>query len=125
MAQEGLELLYRKEYIGVSMARWTVEVIPAAEREIGALPDDLQAAFLHVAGMLEEFGPRQIGMPHVRPIRNKLWEMRLAGRGKTARAIYFAASGRRLVVVRVFVKKTEKTSRREIDLAERRMKEQD
>jgi hypothetical protein len=48
--------------------RWTIEVIPAAEREIDALPDDLQARFLHVAGLLEEAGPHRVGLPHVRPL---------------------------------------------------------
>ena len=107
------------------MARWTVEVIPAAERELKALPDDLQGKFLHVAGLLEEFGPARAGLPHVRPLGGKLWDMRLAGRDNVARAIYFAASDRRLVVVRLFVKKSQKTPRREIVLAARRMKEQD
>lgn len=41
--------------------------------------------------------------------------------GSLARC-YFAASGKRLVVVQAFVKKTEKTPGSEIDLAERRMK---
>jgi phage-related protein len=107
------------------MARWTVEVVPAAERELKALPDDLQGKFLHVAGLLEEFGPARVGLPHVRPLGGKLWEMRLAGRDNIARAMYFAAGGRRLVVVRVFVKKSQKTPHHEIALAERRMKEQD
>jgi phage-related protein len=107
------------------MPRWTVEVIPAAEREIDALPDDLQARFLHVAGLLEEAGPHRVGLPHVRSLGGKLWEMRLVGRNQIARAIYFAATGRRLVVVRVFVKKTEKTPHREIELARRRMEELD
>ena len=107
------------------MARWTIEVIPAAERELKGLPEDLQGRFLHVAGLLEEFGPAGVGVPHVRPLEAKLWEMRLAGRDIIGRAIYFAASGRRLIVVRVFVKKSQKTPRREIALAERRMKEQD
>jgi phage-related protein len=105
------------------MARWTVELAPAAERELDALPDDLQARFLHVAGLLEEFGPGRVRMPHVRPLGGKLWEMRLAGRGTIGRAIYFAAGGRRLVVVRLFMKKSQTTPRREIALAERRMRD--
>jgi phage-related protein len=48
----------------------------------------------------------------------------MAGRNSIARALYFASSGRRLVVVRVFVKKSQKTPRREVALAERRMEEQ-
>ena len=40
-----------------------------------------------------------------------------------SRAIYVTAKGRRVVVVRVFVKKTQKTPQREIDLALKRAKE--
>ena len=50
--------------------------------------------------------------------------MRLVGRKTIARAMHFAAGDRRLVVVRMFVKKSQKTPRRELALAERRMKEQ-
>jgi phage-related protein len=115
---------YQKGYINPDVVRWTVELIPAAERELQDLPDDLQARFVHVAEMLEELGPERVGMPHVRPLGRKLWEMRLVGRDNIARAVYFTASDRRLVVVRVFVKKSQKTPRRQIELAEQRMKEQ-
>ena len=62
------------------MPRWTVELIEAAEQELKSLPRDIQARFLHVAGLLEEGGPANVGMPHVRPVEGKLWEMRLRGR---------------------------------------------
>ena len=103
--------------------RWTVEVVEAAEHELVALPADLQAHFLHVAGMLEEAGPQKVGMPLVRHLERKLWEMRLKGKDGIARAIYFAVTGRRLVVVRFFVKKVQTTPRREIELALKRMSE--
>ena len=48
--------------------------------------------------------------------------MRLQGRGGISRALYVTATGRRVVIVRVFMKKTEKTPRREIDLALSRAK---
>lgn len=63
-----------------------------------------------------------VGMPYVRPIEAKLWEMRLKGKDGIARAIYFAASGRRIVVLTAFVKKTETTPRRIINVALRRMR---
>lgn len=103
------------------MSKWTVEVIPEAEKEISALADDLQARFLHVAEMLEELGPHRVSEPHVKKLRGKLWEMRMKGKDGIARAVYFAATGRRLIVVRAFVKKTRKTPNREIDLAMKRM----
>jgi phage-related protein len=49
--------------------------------------------------------------------------MRLKGRDGIARAIYVTASGRRVVVVRVFIKKTQRTPRREIELALKRAKD--
>ena len=49
--------------------------------------------------------------------------MRLAVRDGIARALYIAATGRRIVVVRVFVKKTRRMPRREIKVALRRARE--
>jgi phage-related protein len=47
----------------------------------------------------------------------------MKGRDGIARALYVTAVGRRAMVVRVFAKKTQKTPRREIELALRRAKE--
>jgi len=48
--------------------------------------------------------------------------MRLKGRSGASRALYVTAVGRRVVIVRIFVKKTEKAPRHEIDLALSRAK---
>ncbi len=42
-------------------------------------------------------------------LEGKLWELRLTGRDGIARALYVTAIRRRVVVVRAFVKKTQKT----------------
>lgn len=105
------------------MIRWTLEVVVPAEREIERLSDELQARFLHVAEMLVELGPARVGMPHVRHLDDKLWEMRLAGRDRIARALYVTVPPRRIVVLRVFVKKSQRTPRRELELAMRRAAE--
>ena len=47
----------------------------------------------------------------------------MKGKDGISRAIYVTATGQRVVVVRVFVKKTRKTPKREIDLALKRAKE--
>jgi phage-related protein len=44
----------------------------------------------------------------------------MTGRDGIARAIYVTATGRRVVVVRVFIKKTQKTPKHELELARRR-----
>jgi class 3 adenylate cyclase len=52
----------------------------------------------------------------------ELDRVRVKGKDGQSRAIYVTARGKRVVLVRVFVKKTEKTPRREIDLALERAK---
>src|SRR5215470_13410166 len=101
--------------------RWHLEITEEAEPELQSLPADMYAHFLRIGEMLEEFGPHQVRKPHVESLENKLWEIRMHGRDGIARAIYFAAQGQRLIVVRAFVKKTEKTPRREIEIAYTRM----
>ncbi len=81
----------------------------------------MQARLLRVADMLETFGPQRVGMPHVRPLEDKLWEMRAKGRDGIARAVYFAQHGRTLTVLHVFVKKTQTTPRAAIEIARKRL----
>ena len=99
------------------MNAWTVKVIAQAEAELQALPADMRARFLHIAELLETFGPQQVGLPHVRPLESKLWEMRMRGRDGIARAVYAAVRGRTLLVLHVFVKKTQTTPRAAIETA--------
>lgn len=73
---------------------WTVDLCPEAEVELLAMPADIRARFLHVAELLESFGPQQVGMPHVRHLDGKLWEMRLRGCDGIARGVYGAAVDR-------------------------------
>ena len=101
---------------------WTVTVIPEAEAELLALPADMQTRFLHIAELLESFGPQKVGMPHIRPLEGKLWEMRMTGRDGIARAVYVARSGQRITVLHVFAKKTQKTPRQAIETAQARMR---
>ena len=83
----------------------------------------LKARFLHVCELLETFGPSQVGLPHVRFLVEKLWEIRLRGKSGIARAIYVTASDKRIVVVHAFVRKTQKTPTAAIEIALTRAKE--
>jgi phage-related protein len=86
------------------------------------LPADMRARFLHIAELLEELGPHNVGMPHVRHLEDKLWEMRMTGRDGIARAVYVAHSGKRLTVLHVFTKKTQKTARKNMVIAHDRLR---
>ena len=103
---------------------WQVEILnETVAAEIAALPADMQARFVRLAERIASVGLESLSAPHVKYLEGKLWELRLTGRDGIARALYVTAVGRRVVVVRAFVKKTQQTPRAEIELALRRAKE--
>ncbi len=103
---------------------WVVQLLDReVEAALSALPLDIRASFERIVGLIQAHGLERVREPYVKHLEGPLWEMRMKGRDGIARAVYVAASGRRVVVVHVFVKKTQKTPRREIEIALRRAKE--
>ena len=103
---------------------WTVETLDArVDAEIEGLPADMRAYLQRIMGLIEAYGLEQVHEPYVKHLEGRLWEMRLRGRAGISRAVYVTAIGKRVVIVRAFVKKTHKTPRRELDLARERAKE--
>ena len=84
---------------------------------------DIRASFLRIVRLIETEGVHKVREPYVKHLEGPLWEMRMKGRDGIARAAYVTATGRRVVVVHVFGKKTQRTPRREIELALKRAKE--
>ena len=97
---------------------WTVETLnETVDAEVEVLPEDMRARLARIALLIEQKGLERVGEPHVKHIEGRLWEMRMTGKSGISRAIYVTAVSQRVVILRVFIKKTEKTPRREIDLA--------
>ena len=100
---------------------WTVEILnDEVAGELDALPTDMRAKLEHIVRLIGAFGLEHVREPHVKHLEGRLWEMRLTGRDGIARALYLTATGKRVVIVRAFRKKTQKTPRREIELALKR-----
>jgi phage-related protein len=103
---------------------WSVEFLnEALQSKLDSLPKDVIASFLRIVRLIELGGPQNVHEPYVKHLDGPIWEMRLKGRDGIARAAYVTAHARRVVIVHVFQKKTQKTPRREIELALRRAKE--
>ena len=92
------------------------------ESEILAMPAGFVARFLHYAERMETYGP-DLGMPHTRAMGEGLFELRIKAAEGIARVFYCTVVNRRIVMLHHFVKKTDKTPRRELATALRRMKE--
>lgn len=106
------------------MSTWSVETLSKqVDDELDALPADMRASFVYVANLIEEFGPHKVGMPHVRSLGKKLWEIRVSGRDGIARGIYVTALGHKVIVAHVFVKKTQRTPDQALATAMNRLRQ--
>jgi phage-related protein len=95
---------------------------PALEEEILQLPAGFVARFLRYAERMEIYGP-DLGMPHTRAMGRGLFELRLKAPEGIARVFYCTVVDRRIVMLHQFTKKSEKTPRKELEIARRRMEE--
>jgi phage-related protein len=103
---------------------WRVELLDhRVEKELNALAQDVRQRFLRIAELIERHGPAAVHEPYVKHLEGKLWEMRMKGKDGIARAIYMTAKGERVVVLHAFVKKTQKTPHRALEIALDRAKE--
>ena len=102
---------------------WTVETLSAVDAEIEALPMGLRARLLRLLETVENVGLEALRAPHVRHLDGKLWELRVRAEGGIARGIYVTATGRRVVVLHVFAKKSQRTPRRALATARERMRQ--
>ena len=86
------------------------------------LPSGILANFLHIAEMIEELGPN-LGRPYVGTLGAGLFEIRAKGREGIGRSIYCTVKGREVIILHSFVKKSQKTPKKDLDLARKRVKD--
>ena len=103
---------------------WTVSFLDErVEAEMEEQPPDIRARFDRLRQLITEHGVAHLPPKYVKHIERQVWELRMKGKDGIARAFYVTGSGRRVVIARVFTKKTQKTPRREIELALSRAEE--
>ena len=85
-------------------------------------PSGILANFLHIAEMIEELGPN-LGKPYVGTLGAGLYEIRAKGKEGIGRSMYCVVKGKEIVILHSLIKKTQKTPKKDLELAKKRMKE--
>ena len=94
----------------------------AVQEAILDLPDTLAARYVVLTRRMVALGPN-LGEPHTKAMKNGLFELRLKGAEGIARVFYCTQVGRRIVMLHCFVKKSQRTPARELNMAMSRLKE--
>ncbi len=71
---------------------------------------------------MKEYGPN-VRMPHTKAMGDGLFEMRPKGRDGIGRALYCYLKGKKIIILHTFIKKTQSTPHKELQVARKRLKE--
>lgn len=89
-----------------------------------SLSDRNTGQFVTYPELIEEFGP-SLGLPHTAPMGGGLFEIRAKGKEGIGRAFFCTVKGQEIVILHSFIKKAQRTPKKELEKARRRMKEID
>ena len=92
------------------------------EAETLSFPRGILANFLHIAEMIEEFGPA-LGSPYTKALGDGLFEIRAKGRKGIGRSFFCTVKGKEVIILNSFIKKSQKTPKKELKIARQRLKE--
>ncbi len=92
------------------------------EDETLSFPPGILANFLHIAEMIEEFGPA-LGLPYTKALGEGLFEIRAKGKEGIGRSFFCAVKGKEIIILHSFIKKSQKTPKKEMKKARKRLKE--
>jgi phage-related protein len=94
----------------------------SVQEQILDLPDTLAARYVVLTRRMVAIGPN-LGEPHTKAFGDGLFELRLKGAEGIARVFFCTQIGKRIVILHSFIKKSDRTPQRELDVALIRLKE--
>jgi phage-related protein len=103
-----LEVVFYETPAGAEPVRQWLKELPAHERQ--AIGEDIKAVQFRWP----------LGMPLVRKLTSKVWEVRTTLPTRIARVL-FTVKGKHMVLLHAFIKKTQATPVQDIELAEKRI----
>lgn len=86
-----------------------------------SFPSGILANFLHIAEMIEDFGPA-LGSPYTKAMSEGLFEIRAKGKEGIGRSFFCTVKGKEIVILHSFIKKSQKTPKRALATARKRLK---
>ena len=81
----------------------------------------VEAKIYRYIDLLQEFG-LSLGQPYIKKlVGSGVWELKIRYSSNRYRILYVASSGRRFILLHAFLKKTAKTPKNELEIAQNRI----
>ncbi len=102
------------------------EIIPYNKKDgsspvlefISSLNPKMKAKVLMEVDLLEEYG-NELGGKYTKHLDDGIFELRVKVSSDITRILYFFCIGKKIILTNGFIKKTQKTPKKEIDLAKK------
>ena len=104
---------YTTFYYGLPSGKYPVREF------VDSFDEKTYGKFIFKKELLEEFGPK-LPLPHARQMGKGLFELRFTGTDGAIRIFYYFIENEQIILVHGFIKKTDKTPKRDLDLAYKR-----
>ncbi|WP_338885100.1 type II toxin-antitoxin system RelE/ParE family toxin [Xenorhabdus sp. TH1] len=101
---------------------WNIDFYHGVMDSILDMPPKIQARMLKLLELMEQHGAN-LGSPHTKPMGNGLFEVRAKAQEGISRGLFCYLDGSNIYILHAFVKKSQKTPKKDLDLAKSRMKE--
>jgi phage-related protein len=101
---------------------WKIQFYDGVEDSILSMPPKIQARMIKLLELMEKHGAH-LGPPHTESMGDGLFEIRAKAQEGISRSLFCYLKSQRIFVLHAFVKKSQKTPRRELELAKSRQRE--
>ncbi|MES2822124.1 MAG: type II toxin-antitoxin system RelE/ParE family toxin [Pseudomonadota bacterium] len=102
--------------------KFTIDFYTGVEDAIVDMPPKIQARMLKLLELMESHGAN-LGAPHTAPLANGLFEVRAKAQEGIGRALFCYMKNDHIYILHAFVKKSQKTPMKDLNLAKARLKE--
>lgn len=100
----------------------TTDNLESVRRDVAMWLVGIRAVYARITERMQVLSPH-LGMPFTRPMGEGLFEVCTKGKEGIGRAFFCTVVGNTIVVFHAFIKKTQKTPHRDLELARRRVRE--
>ena len=101
---------------------WKISFYTGVDDDLLNIPPKIQARIIRLLELIEDHGPN-LGPPHTKALGDGLFEIRAKATEGIGRGIFCYRQNDEIYVLNIFVKKSQKTPKKEIFKAQKRQKE--